>query len=288
MLFHSLNIATIPVNLGEKTPALTHWKQYQTQLPTEREILHWHAKTSNVGIVCGWRNLVVIDFDDLDLTQTYGKWLLWAARHSRFSITQQVLRSAYKVRTARGIHVYVFTRQIEPNRKLTGLDIKARNGYVLGEGSIHPSGALYTALTPGLMIPTVNTLSEVLPPAVLLTTELPPVVKSIVTPITASDDPWAYVDAPIITSNLIDRIKGRLRLPDLIDLTGARRTGAHHYLLACPLHQDDNPSFWIDTHLDLCGCFAGCTPKPLDVINLYARLYGLSNQEAIFTLARLL
>ena len=56
----------------------------------------------------------------------------------------------------------------------------------------------------------------------------------------------------------------------------------------CPLHDDAEPSFWIDTRDQVCGCFAGCTSKPLDVINLYARLCGLNNREAIFQLARLL
>ena len=43
---------------------------------------------------------------------------------------------------------------------------------------------------------------------------------------------------------------------------------------------------WVDTARGICGCYAGCTPKPFDVIDLYARLHGLDNRDAIKQLAR--
>jgi len=47
----------------------------------------------------------------------------------------------------------------------------------------------------------------------------------------------------------------------------------------CPFHDDKEPSFWIDTDRNLWGCHA-CGVRG-DVINLYARLKGLTNTEAI-------
>jgi hypothetical protein len=41
---------------------------------------------------------------------------------------------------------------------------------------------------------------------------------------------------------------------------------------------------WVDTGRQICGCYAGCTPKPLDVIDLYARMQGITTKEAIHEL----
>jgi len=47
----------------------------------------------------------------------------------------------------------------------------------------------------------------------------------------------------------------------------------------CPFHDDKEPSFWIETGRNLWGCHA-CGVHG-DVINLYARLKGLTNNQAI-------
>lgn len=49
--------------------------------------------------------------------------------------------------------------------------------------------------------------------------------------------------------------------------------------VSCPFHDDKEPSFWIDTMRNLWGCHA-CDIHG-DVINLYARLNGITNIEAI-------
>lgn len=65
-----------------------------------------------------------------------------------------------------------------------------------------------------------------------------------------------------------------------------QRTGAGWYLARCPFHDDRHPSFWLNTERQIGGCFAGCTPKPVDAINLFAMLHGLDNSTAIAVLAR--
>jgi len=42
---------------------------------------------------------------------------------------------------------------------------------------------------------------------------------------------------------------------------------------------------WIDIQNQLCGCFT-CTSMPMDVINLFAKLNHLSNQEAIIEMSK--
>jgi hypothetical protein len=47
----------------------------------------------------------------------------------------------------------------------------------------------------------------------------------------------------------------------------------------CPFHDDNKPSFYLDTELQIFGCH-GCQVHG-DVINLYARFEGIDNREAI-------
>ena len=64
---------------------------------------------------------------------------------------------------------------------------------------------------------------------------------------------------------------------------------SRRYLIGwCPQCQQkrkkhERPRFWVDTELQLCNCFKpGCMGgKPMDVINLYAKLHGLDNDGAI-------
>lgn len=88
----------------------------------------------------------------------------------------------------------------------------------------------------------------------------------------------------------------------LAPYTGGLKSSGHHFFMGrCPLHKSNNPKklkFWVDTQHNICGCFVpGCpayanhredpSTKPLDIINIYALLNGLSNQEAIEELLRL-
>jgi len=53
----------------------------------------------------------------------------------------------------------------------------------------------------------------------------------------------------------------------------------------CPFHDDKSPSAWIDTRRQLFGCNA-CNFKPMDAINLYARLHGMSDSNAVVAMAK--
>jgi DNA primase len=52
----------------------------------------------------------------------------------------------------------------------------------------------------------------------------------------------------------------------------------------CPFHDDHKRSFWIDTERNLFGCHA-CDAAG-DAINLYSRVHGVTNGDAIRELAR--
>jgi hypothetical protein len=92
--------------------------------------------------------------------------------------------------------------------------------------------------------------------------------------------------------DLVSRIKAGLpvkayasRFTELRSSDGGR---GRWFVGRCPLpqHEDRNPSFWVDAKNNLWGCH-GCGVRG-DVINLHARLEGLTLQAAIKDLAQAL
>ena len=278
--FVDQHIAVIPVRPRDKRPDIQSWEPYKSILPQQNQLSVWFSKPRNYGVVMGWQDLVVLDFDDLD---EYQRWLLWATKQT--GIAGIVANSAFKVATSRGVHVYV-RMPGQHNRKVGKIDIKA-NGYVLGPGSIHPTGATYRALGDHLFFPRVNQLSDILPAELLVShTELPSMVR-MPTRVAPSADPWvrAMQGGDSQDTGLVARIKAKLKLLDFFPTSSPTSMDHRWWITRCPFHDDKSPSFWIDTRAQMCGCFAGCTQLPLDVIGLYARLYGLSNNDAIRLLA---
>ncbi len=95
---------------------------------------------------------------------------------------------------------------------------------------------------------------------------------------------------------LAEQIKAALPIaPFVARYTGGLKPSGHGFFIGrCPFHQslDDPPNrrkFWVNGSKGICGCFVsrcqGDRP-PMDVINFYARLQGISNAEAIDDLAK--
>lgn len=291
--YQDQGLSVIPVLARDKKPAIA-WKEFQGRQATDQELEAWfnterQAAGCNLGLVTGYGNLVVLDFDDRG---AYAKWQDWAILAGGMA-EDIALGETLVVDTARGVHVYL--RLLQPTRtrpiREHGIDIKGIGGYVLAPPSIHPSGVLYQSPTPTAPILRVDTLSEVLPVAVLTSLNKKPqngrnktevsdkVSQTSGNPIT--NDPWQAVAGNPITASTVERVKVAYRIEDLVP--PITQTGNDFSLARCPFHDDHNPSFWLNTERQLCGCFAGCTDpaKPLDVINLFARLYDLTNREAI-------
>ena len=267
--FHRHGFSVIPQFIRTKTPKF-RWAKYQTQQPTENELRRWFSIPSNGAIVCGANNLMVIDFDDASM---FTEWVMWASKDHKIAY---IINNAYKVRTARGVHVYVRSASKPRNLHYPGIDIKGFGGLVTIPGSIHPSGFVYTEYG-GSEFPIVSDISEVLPSWMMVTPEPQKSLRKTVDQLSAADilnmdTDNTFVDLELIKRNY--RIENMLQ-GVIID------SGSHWGLTRCPFHDDNSPSFWVDTAKQLCGCFSGCTSAPLDAINLYARLHGLSNTEAI-------
>lgn len=270
--FVSRGFSVIPCHLGTKIPKIK-WGKYQKQLPTEGELIRWFRIPSNAAVVTGTNNLVVIDFDDLT---EYLRWSLWVGTEGS-PAAKQVLYDSYKVRTARGIHLYTRCTSEIKNLHFGKIDVKGRGGLVTLPGSIHPSGAIYTEYQVG-EFPIWSELRELFPKETLKLMERVEAPRKML----VDRDIVEYSTAEVLDMEVsvnVEEVKRAHRIEDYIsDITF---TGDHWGVAKCPFHEDANPSFWVDTEKQLCGCFSGCTTVPLDVINLVARLNNLTNSDAI-------
>ena len=88
--------------------------------------------------------------------------------------------------------------------------------------------------------------------------------------------------------DIIKRIKAALPIYDcasrLTELKTSDKGAGRWYRGRCPFHDDQNPSFWIDTERNLWGCHA-CGERG-DVINLYAKNKGVTVNQAIKDLSK--
>jgi len=281
-------ISVIPVAYKNKRPDFRllplgndgdpTWEPYKLRIPSQSELDQWFdSDYHNYGVIVSTNNLLILDFDDV--TQ-YTEWLLWAARVG--GDTQRIANTAFRVASARGVHVYLRSLNTERNRKVGKIDIKG-SGYVLGPGSIHPSGATYQPLRDTFVFPLIRQLSDVLPADLLVhNTEVKSQVSIKIN--SACVDPWHVVNNGNGNGNskdIVKKIKSAYQVEDFLNLEVKSSSDSRWWLCRCPLHHDDNPSMWVDTRDQMCGCFAGCTDMPLDVINLYARINGIDNKSAI-------
>lgn len=277
------SVAVIPVPAREKATRLA-WKPYQTSLPSDAELVAWFSNGANLAIVTGHQGLTVIDFDSMDV---FNDWLSYGDRNDAAKFVQ---RHTYQVQTSKGRHVYVRLPDATKSRPLVkadgsrwGIDIKSRGGYVLAPPSIHPDGSQYRALNAPHVV-FVSALSDILPPEMLIQADYQP--RNVAPRPVSTGDIWDRVTNPVVLGDgIVDRIKAAVPIESLFT-EQLSQTGGHHFVVRCPLHDDHNPSMWVDTDQQIAGCYAGCTSKPLDVINLYARIHDLSNSEAIRELAR--
>lgn len=264
-------ISVIPIWPGQKKPRI-EWREYEYRLTTECEIESWFKAwpRSNLGVVTGWNNLVVLDFDNLD---------------DFFTMWDPDKHKTMTVITSRGAHLYLYTEQFPTMWKIEGIpiDIQGSRRYVVAPPSIHPSGERYQYLN-DYPIMKVDKLSDFMPElsvyyqepsrqAAAVQAPEPRKVGPVMLP-----DPWEVMEnADQSRPNLAETINQRVRIIDFFP----EAEGSGRFRLAlCPFHDDHHPSFWIDTERNVCNCHT-CGGKVMDVINYWAKTYGLDNRTAI-------
>lgn len=266
-----LNVSVVPLQPRQKKALLKGFMRYADRLPTPEELTAWFWRRDdlNMGLFPS-RGLVVIDFDVAGFFDVFRSEIGYPP--------------TYEVETARGRHLYYWIDAPVEHQALPWGEVRCGK-LVVAAGSTHPSGKVYQ--DNGAEIARVGRLSDVIPPGLQAATEQ----RSPRAPAPQPDpepvpDPWRVASSPELFNgpNLAATIKKRVSILDYFP--DARPTGGGFYLARCPLHNDHNPSMWINTHLGVCGCYAGCTTKPLDVINLHGRLNNLDNSTAIDDLRR--
>lgn len=261
-------ISVIPIGYYSKRPIIKSWEPYKNRLPTEFELEQWFPnELRNIGLITG-NNLVVIDFDVMEV---FNYWF------SLFPL------NTYMVKTRRGVHVYVIAQEPAKNYHSDLLDVKAERGYVLIPPSIHPSGYQYQVYNQADIL-WIDRLEDVLPKSF---TPEPERIPMHTEPLKIESDPWIIADSAVtFDKDVIQAIRKQI---SILSMVGAEKSSSdgRWYVSFCPFHEDHNPSFWIDTVRGLCGC-RKCNIKEMDVINLFARLNHISNQDAIRELQKML
>jgi len=281
-------VTPVPIIPGTKKPSIK-WRRYQKELPNPKLVELWFRKNMNLGLVCGGEsNLVVLDFDKLPAFYD------WKAKSiKRGGIARAVAQVGYKVRTPRGIHVYVFLADpIRTRIRVNGkVDIKAEGGYVLAPPSIHPSGVPYVLHKSGPII-RIPTLSSILTAAYQATPQF--------SGSTSSELSKSIEQSGSQKSTLYFGIIQDLKIV-LPILTFVQRYTNMNQSSGCgrwwmgrcpnPAHEDRTPSFRVDAYRNKAHCLKSneprCKlhdPRGLDIIDLHARLHNSTPKYAMLQL----
>lgn len=130
-----LGFSLIPLKSQDKAPWLYTWKKWQTEIASDGQLAAWFdgASNRNVGVVTGAVSKIVVVDADSEMSVAWAEGSLPA--------------TPWKVQTARGWHYYYRHPQSnQPNlgEALGGLHFRGDGGYVVGPGSVHPDGPVYT------------------------------------------------------------------------------------------------------------------------------------------------
>jgi len=255
----------IPLLYARKKPAI-YWRNWQNERPAWSEVCQSFATRlyRGIGVLTGTssNNLVVLDFDTV---LAYARWKATTGSLDTFT-----------VRTGRGFHVYV--RLSHPplhTLSMEGGEVKA-SGYVVAPPSTHPSGAEYRQYSTTTNIHEARDLHEL---GVRLIVDDKPKPA----PVESKPRHEGY--------SIIEEIKALYPLTTLLSLHTELYPSDQEgrFLMAvCPFHDDHSPSLWVNTELQICGCFSPHCPahgRAVDVINAYGLLTGIQNGEAIADLA---
>lgn len=124
--------SVIPLRERGKQPAIRSWARYQHEHADRGTLTEWAKGGFNVGIVTGViSGLVVLDLDNAAAIE----------EAERLGLPPSIT-----VRTANGRHVYFRHpggRIGNRTGLLPGTDVRGDGGYVVGPGSVHPSGVRY-------------------------------------------------------------------------------------------------------------------------------------------------
>jgi hypothetical protein len=173
-----------------------------------KQIAAWFAGSPprNIGIACGPSGVVVLDED------TPGDLARYTAT------VGATVPETYTVATGRGSHFYfrapegVAFGNSEGALKNYGVNVRGAGGYVVGPGSLHASGALYTVVEDVAPAPMPAWLLDALRPA-QTTAEAPPSLGGLLGVPDVIRGPRP--DAPGVRHNVLTSYAGSMRARDI-------------------------------------------------------------------------
>ena len=278
MTWLARGVSPIPIKSGTKIAACG-WREYQDEQPSASQVRAWFGNGHgyNLGVIGGGRhNLSILDFDEL------ARYIAWRQAH-------RDLAQTFTVKTARGRHCYFWLDAPATTQYLDGVELRSRGAYVLCPPSVHPSGAIYQALDERAEIVRTS-LAAILDGAKPCIEEMTGNGARVV------NKPNTRLSALQDRDDLIGEICKRLPILNLVSRYTtpiASSNDGRWFIARCVFpqnhaHGDKNPSMWIDTARNKCGCFAPrckAQNRTMDAIDLYAALHRLSNRDAIAALA---
>lgn len=116
--------------------ALVSWKEFQDRQPTAEEITYWFTQwpDANVALILG-RGLMAVDVDSFE------------GRENLERAGVVLPTDAPIVATGKGAHIYLAGNAGDRVGLVPGVDIRGV-GYVVAPPSVHPSGRVYTWVSP--------------------------------------------------------------------------------------------------------------------------------------------
>ncbi len=278
--WHRNGYSVFPIQRGGKRP-LVKWSTYASAPAPVPQLLRWFKGDVNMAVACGGQmHLTVVDFDT---QQGYYKMLSRTSTEIR-----GIINRTYKVKTGRGLHVYFNVESRSRKNVEDKIDIKGDGGYVLVPPSLHPSGSIYTAM-PGASVQDIQPISNAILCEIAGIPEFEPElcnscnyesggsVFDIV-----GDDLGFMSDFDYVLAN-VPILRVALRLTPMFPKNGSGR----YWMGRCPIHEDTDPSFWVDTELGIAKCYStACklNDKAVNAIGLWSIAKNISYLDAMHEL----
>lgn len=239
-------ISFVLIKPKDKRPFEKEWTQ-KPYSHNDKKLLDHIESGGNYGVIGGYSNLFIIDFDDVEIQKKIAP----------------LLPKTFSIKTGGGgLHLYYFSKTTPKSYKIkdsekTLIDIQGEGKMVVGPGSIHPNGNEYKIVEDCEIASfDINSLKS------LLTSEL----RRDFLP-----NEWFLSEEVSASNNVVDLIKSVVKIEDIIDVKNNP--------MKCPFHTDNNPSFSVFNNGTSWNCFAGCGGG--DVIKLYEKKNNVSFKTAI-------
>lgn len=243
-------VALVPLQPRSKR-IIAGFGPYLDKVQDPEQAAFWFRdRDCNLGLVTG-SGLVVYDFDVVE------QWERWRAACPNRAVT-------YTERTKDGAHVFFLGDGIT-TKMLCGIECKGKGGVVMAAPSVHPSGFVYYPL-------------DVLAPISR--------IDSALSLLSVSPKPRSKESGMAYGGDVVSRIKAAYSVLDLAQgVSSLTSTNGRWWHGLCPFEAHKKTlrhgalPFWVDSERGLWGCYA-CGFVG-DVINLYARIKGMTVREAV-------